>query len=85
VVRVPEASLEEVLARHVRAEDNDAALASTVQECADRALALEGRSPSTRLRWAMGEAMRALLGQAEPGRVHDALAEILDPRHESGS
>jgi Glu-tRNA(Gln) amidotransferase subunit E-like FAD-binding protein len=50
-----------------------------VDDVVARALALPDRSPETRLRWAMGEAMRPLLGRADPAAVRRLLAARLAP------
>jgi glutamyl-tRNA(Gln) amidotransferase subunit E len=55
-------------------------LARVVEHVAGGAGALNGRSPETLLRWAMGEAMRPLLGRADPVAVRRLLAERLAPR-----
>jgi hypothetical protein len=52
---------------------------TVLDEAAARARALPGRSPGAQLRWAMGEAMRALLGRADPGAVQAQLARRLLP------
>jgi Glu-tRNA(Gln) amidotransferase subunit E-like FAD-binding protein len=54
-------------------------LEPVVDEVAARARALTDRSPETRLRWAMGEAMRPLLGRADPEIVRRLLAARLVP------
>jgi glutamyl-tRNA(Gln) amidotransferase subunit E len=54
-------------------------LEAVLDDVAARALALPDRSPETRLRWAMGKAMRPLLGRADPGVVRRLLAARLVP------
>jgi len=54
-------------------------LEPVVDDVVARAQALPDRSPETRLRWAMGEAMRPLLGRADPAAVRRLLAERLVP------
>jgi glutamyl-tRNA(Gln) amidotransferase subunit E len=52
-------------------------VASVVAQVASRARALSGRSAETRFRWAMGEAMAALLGRTDPAEVRRLLAARL--------
>ena len=47
------------------------------REYEERARALAGREPATRLRWAMGEAMPGLLGRVDPAEVRRRLAARL--------
>lgn len=71
----PDRTAEEILRGNQKPADDEAErmLDDVVERVAHRAAGLEGRSPETRLRWAMGEAMRELLGKIDPERVREAL------------
>jgi len=78
----PETHPEEIVGRFRRSEQLEDLLLTTVQESARRAQALEERTPETRLRWAMGEAMRTLLGREDPRAARGQLAAMLGIEHE---
>jgi glutamyl-tRNA(Gln) amidotransferase subunit E len=73
---------EQITDRFRLAGDPDDLFLTTVEHTAHRARALAGRTPHTRLRWAMGEAMRALLGRADPRAVWSQLARALSIEEE---
>jgi len=73
---------DQIVDRFRQAGDSDDLLLGTVERSARQALALEGRPQGTRLRWAMGDAMRTLLGRADPKVVWSHLAEALSIEHE---
>ncbi len=50
---------------------------TVVRHAAEKAQSLDGRSPETQLRFAMGEAMRQLLGRADPKHVRTELRAML--------
>jgi glutamyl-tRNA(Gln) amidotransferase subunit E len=68
---------EAIVDRFRSPEDPDGSLRSVLEATVKQAQALEGRAPDTRLRWAMGQAMRSLVGRVDPGEVHAALARAL--------
>jgi glutamyl-tRNA(Gln) amidotransferase subunit E len=68
---------EEVLGAYRPGSDAETLLEGVVSNVAARAGTLEGRPPDRLLRWAMGEAMRELLGRVDPGRVLEGLAAAL--------
>ena len=72
----PGAEAAVVLARF-RGDGAMPALARRLDDVIARAGALPGRTPDTRLRWAMGEIVPALLGQIDPVDVRRRLAERL--------
>jgi Asp-tRNA(Asn)/Glu-tRNA(Gln) amidotransferase B subunit len=77
-----DAAPDQIVDRFRQAGDSDDLLLATVERSARQALALEGRPQDTRLRWAMGDAMRTLLGRADPKVVWSHLAEALSIEHE---
>jgi Glu-tRNA(Gln) amidotransferase subunit E-like FAD-binding protein len=72
----PDVSTDELLARYRAGSPPPERV---FEEVAGRARALPGRSAETRLRWAMGEAMRALIGRVDPATVLQQLAARLTP------
>jgi Asp-tRNA(Asn)/Glu-tRNA(Gln) amidotransferase B subunit len=52
---------------------------------AEKAQALSGRPPDVLMRWAMGEAMRELLGQMDPREIRKQLALALGVAEEDAS
>jgi glutamyl-tRNA(Gln) amidotransferase subunit E len=74
-IRRPDATVAEVFAPFRISEDGvvDHAIRSSVE----RARALANRSPGARVRWAMGEVMRNLVGRADPRAVERRLVEQL--------
>jgi glutamyl-tRNA(Gln) amidotransferase subunit E len=76
-VAEPDTTPAQIVDRFRRVDDADDLLRATVEKSARRAQALEGRTPDTRLRWAMGDAMRVLLGRVDPGAVRTHLAAAL--------
>jgi Asp-tRNA(Asn)/Glu-tRNA(Gln) amidotransferase B subunit len=59
------------------ASPQDGSLGAILDEVALRARDREGLTPEASLRWAMGEAMRTLLGRADPSEVRSLLAGAL--------
>lgn len=73
----PDRPVEEILDEfRIRPEDEDA-LATAVEEVAQKARRMEGRSPETLLRWAMGEVIRSFFGRVDPALVREKLRKAL--------
>ena len=75
VVRRPDATVADLFAPFRISEDG--VVDRTVRSSVERAQALPNRSPGTRVRWAMGEVMRNLVGRADPRAVERRLVEQL--------
>ncbi len=73
----PSATSEEILAPFQQTGGGNAQLERAVDQVVTRATALNGRSQSTLLRWAMGEAMPGILGRADPAAVRARLEQRL--------
>jgi Glu-tRNA(Gln) amidotransferase subunit E-like FAD-binding protein len=71
-IRQPETPAAELF-RPFRVSE-DGVVDSVIRSAVERARALPGRSAGTRVRWAMGEVMRGLVGRADPRAVEQALA-----------
>ncbi len=76
-VQEPDVNPEQIVDRFRPTDDPHGLLLETVGDSARRAKALDGRPADTRLRWAMGEAMRPLLGRVDPKKVQVHLAVAL--------
>jgi glutamyl-tRNA(Gln) amidotransferase subunit E len=77
VVTEPEVAPTDIVRRYRRDAGNGELFEATIASVAGRAADLQGRSADTLLRWAMGEAMKPLLGREDPARVRICLAEAL--------
>ena len=71
----PDAGAGDVIGRFRRDGDAAVALHRVVEDVTARARAMRGRRPDTLIRWAMGQAMRTLLGRADPAAVRRRLAD----------
>jgi len=69
--------VEEMVAAYGPLPPDETRFEEVVSEIAGRAEAMEGRTPEALLRWAMGEAMRELLGGVDPIRIWEALALMI--------
>ncbi len=63
--------------------DDARRLEGRIGEVLDRAGRMEGRSPETLLRWAMGEVMRGFLGRVDPDEVRERLRQALGAAREA--
>ena len=77
VLEDPDRPAEEILDEfRIRPEDEDA-LATAVEEVAQKARGMEGRAPEILFRWAMGEVMRSFFGRLDPALVREKLKKAL--------
>ncbi len=70
-------SADVVLERFRRREGDDVELSSLAATVVRDAAALDGRSPETRQRWAMGQLMRVFLGRLDPRAVRERIEREL--------
>lgn len=70
-------SADEVLTRFRRRDGDEVELSALAATVARDAAALDGRSPETRLRWAMGQLMRVFLGRLDPAVVRKRIEREL--------
>lgn len=73
----PTADVDSILARYRAGEDDAARLERAVAEIAEAAQHMNGRAPTTLVRWGMGQLMPAFLGRLHPAAVRNRLTDVL--------
>jgi len=84
-VSQPERPMAEIVAAYRPLQPNSTRVRKVVKETAEQARELVGRAPEVRLRWAVGEAMKAVFGRVDPSEIRRQLAaEMGVPAREVG-
>jgi len=79
----PERPVAEIVAAYRPLQSNATRVRKVVKEAAEKGQELVGRAPEVRLRWAVGEAMKAVFGRVDPTEIRRQLAvEIGVPARE---
>ncbi len=73
----PSADADTILARYRRDDDDVARFEAALADVAKAARHMNGRSPTTLMRWGMGQLMPAFLGRLDPAVVRGRLSDVV--------